>query len=78
MEWYKIKNYNEGLHNSEMIKEGGRISFETGDKHAMLQIRELRKEDSGLYYCKMKDIWGPGSELHVASKNSWTNKCRLT
>lgn len=70
MQWYKVKKYDE-LHKAEMIMHGGRITITTLDKtvKTLLTITELRVEDGGVYFCKIKDIWGPGSELRVASKN---------
>lgn len=78
VQWYKVQKYNEELHKAKQVKEEKRISFVTSDMFASLSIIDLRTEDRGVYFCKIQDKWGPGSELRVASKNSWTNKCRPT
>lgn len=66
VQWYRLNKYNEDRNRAEEVKAGGRISVpKPGTK---LFISALRVEDKGVYFCKVNDTWGPGTELQVSSK----------
>ncbi|XP_017292934.1 B-cell antigen receptor complex-associated protein beta chain [Kryptolebias marmoratus] len=51
------------------VKNDGRIRFEIkpSTKNTFLLISKVRIEDSGVYFCKVKNISGPGTQLLVVS-----------
>lgn len=70
VQWYKVNKYNEELENAEEIKAGQRIEIRTRNlsKIAFLRISDLQVEDRGVYFCKLNNTWGSGTEIQVASK----------
>ncbi|TNN84817.1 hypothetical protein EYF80_004862 [Liparis tanakae] len=53
VEWFKASRYAENGRSRSQIKAGQRFNF-------------VHIEDNGLYYCKLNDTWGPGTELQAA------------
>lgn len=70
--WYKIDTYEEDqVYNSDMdqVNPNSRIGEKKYPKmRAQLYISKVEVADSGIYYCKIGDIWGPGTALQVISK----------
>lgn len=65
--WYKADEY--GAKQRDKIKTGERIrAVDSVIDGAVLNIVDIRLEDRGVYYCKINNTWGPGTALHVASK----------
>lgn len=76
VQWYRLNKYNEDRNKAEVVKAGGRISVPSpGTK---LFISALRVEDKGVYFCKVNDTWGPGTELQVSSKGTAQRASSLT
>lgn len=71
VEWYKADEYNttkariEAQENRTIFHDR---SFMNVIKNASLTIHDLQLEDKGVYYCKINDVWGAGTELQVFSK----------
>ncbi|TNN03280.1 hypothetical protein fugu_000309 [Takifugu bimaculatus] len=63
VQWYRLNKYNEDRNKAEEVKAEGRISFPSPG--TQLFISALRVEDKGVYFCKVNDTWGPGTELQV-------------
>uniref|UniRef100_A0A3P8RVU1 Ig-like domain-containing protein n=1 Tax=Amphiprion percula TaxID=161767 RepID=A0A3P8RVU1_AMPPE len=65
--WYRADEYDVPEAQRKQIKEEGRFQFEGKGmiKNAFLVITDLQNEDSGVYFCKMDDSWGPGTELRA-------------
>ncbi|XP_071319425.1 B-cell antigen receptor complex-associated protein beta chain [Trachinotus anak] len=59
VEWYKADMYNRPVEKRERL-------VDQNDK--ILLISEGRIEDSGVYFCKMNNTWGPGSEVRVVKR----------
>lgn len=70
--WYKAATYSSSK--KDVVNEG-RIEFYTRDltENAYMQIRNLQVEDSGVYFCRINDTMGPGTQIKVVSKLSETN-----
>ncbi|KAI5609747.1 B-cell antigen receptor complex-associated protein beta chain [Silurus asotus] len=67
VKWYKIKKYEEdklysGLNNTF---QDPRVEENTSEMQGRLVFKMVEVKDSGIYYCKINDQWGPGSELQV-------------
>lgn len=76
VQWYRLNRYDEDRKKAEEVKAGGRISVPMpGTK---LFISALRVEDKGVYFCKVNDTWGPGTELQVSSKGTAQRASSLT
>ncbi|XP_038152905.1 uncharacterized protein cd79b [Cyprinodon tularosa] len=63
-EWYKAMKYDSP---EKEIVESERIRYEKQGsvENAFLFFKELTVEDSGIYYCKINDTWGPGTEVQI-------------
>lgn len=74
MTWHKIEKYEEDkVYNGQMHQvENDRASKLSGKMRGYLKIIDVQVKDSGIYYCKMNQTWGPGTQLQVFSK------CALT
>uniref|UniRef100_A0A8C2ZD44 Ig-like domain-containing protein n=1 Tax=Cyclopterus lumpus TaxID=8103 RepID=A0A8C2ZD44_CYCLU len=67
VEWFKASRYTEDDPSRSEIKAGRRFNFFNNDPNQKcLVMHDVRTEDSGVYYCKLNDTWGPGTELRVA------------
>ncbi|KAM6896962.1 B-cell antigen receptor complex-associated protein beta chain [Xenentodon cancila] len=64
--WFKVDKYNMEKGNQELQKSD-KIHFTDNYrvKNSALYILDVRTEDSGVYFCKIKDEWGPGTEVQV-------------
>lgn len=68
VQWYRLNKYNESRSKALEVKAGGRVSVPSpGTK---LHISDLRVEDKGVYFCKVNNTWGCGTELQVSSKEA--------
>lgn len=65
VEWYKAQKYNE---RKVEIKVGGRIQVLNLDGLSSLIITDVERHDSGVYYCRLNDVWGAGTGVYVGSK----------
>ncbi|KAM9462910.1 B-cell antigen receptor complex-associated protein beta chain [Clarias gariepinus] len=65
--WYKIEKYDEEkVTNSQMHKiNSSTIETSLGEIKDQFILKDVKVSDSGIYYCKIKDILGPGTELQV-------------
>lgn len=66
MQWYKLKKYNDDRNKAVEVKDVGKTTI----RPTRLVILDVRVEHKGVYFCKLNDTWGPGTELHVASKGT--------
>ncbi|XP_068439881.1 uncharacterized protein cd79b [Clinocottus analis] len=68
VEWFRTDRYREdGRDRRQILEDGRRFEFfNTHPNQKFLVVRDTRIEDSGVYYCKLNDTWGPGTELQVA------------
>lgn len=66
--WFKAASYDSNI--KKELKNEGRIRFYSRDliKNAYVQIKNLHTGDSGVYFCKINDTWGPGTQIKVVSK----------
>ncbi|NP_001187166.1 B-cell antigen receptor complex-associated protein beta chain precursor [Ictalurus punctatus] len=65
--WYKIDKYDEEkVSNGQMhTVKNGRSVQRSGNMKGHLTIKNVEVQDSGIYYCKMNQTWGRGTELQV-------------
>lgn len=68
VQWYRLNKYNENRNKALEVKAGGRVSVPSPG--AKLHISDLRVEDKGVYFCKVNNTWGCGTELQVSSKEA--------
>nr|AJG39039.1 B-cell antigen receptor complex-associated protein beta chain [Lutjanus sanguineus] len=61
-QWYKAEHYNKA---KVQIKADPRFEIHNSTRGCSLSIHELREEDNGVYFCKIKQAFGPGTELRV-------------
>lgn len=63
--WYKADEYDD--EKRTRIEEEGRFQFEDKGmiRNAFLVISDLQKEDSGVYFCRIDNSWGPGTEVRA-------------
>ncbi|XP_030611528.1 B-cell antigen receptor complex-associated protein beta chain [Archocentrus centrarchus] len=62
--WTKVDNYND---KKVPVVEGDNIKFESKHtiKKAFLEISRIQVQDSGIYYCSINTIEGPGTQVNV-------------
>lgn len=67
VKWYKADEYDDKQQHRTRIEKHERFQFEDKDliKNAFLVISGLKKEDSGVYFCRINNTWGPGTELRA-------------
>ncbi|XP_029312257.1 B-cell antigen receptor complex-associated protein beta chain isoform X2 [Cottoperca gobio] len=67
-EWYKVDKYDVDYQIKSQIKEGKKFVFHniSQNQNIFLFIRDVRVEDSGVYFCKIGNEWGPGTAVQVA------------
>ncbi|CAJ1080119.1 B-cell antigen receptor complex-associated protein beta chain [Xyrichtys novacula] len=66
LEWYWAAKY-DGPTTKLQAHTGSILGTST-----FLHLVKLRVEDSGVYFCKINGVWGPGTGLHVARNISVT------
>lgn len=66
VEWLKADAYKEHPSALQSTKEII-IMEKTSTRNASIIIKNVNTNDSGIYYCKLNDTKGPGSELQVSS-----------
>ncbi len=64
VEWFKGQAKNHQLKNSQRIK----IKEKSDTINASIIISNVETEDSGTYFCKLNNTFGPGTELQVLSR----------
>ncbi|XP_068610840.1 B-cell antigen receptor complex-associated protein beta chain [Brachionichthys hirsutus] len=66
--WYKVGEYHEEPDKGEEVKAGGRIDIRAKalTEGGCLCIQDVHVEDRGVFFCRVNNTWGPGSELQVA------------
>lgn len=64
VEWFKDQDSNLLKNQSQKII----IKEKTEQRNASLTIRKVEIEDSGIYYCILNKIHGPGTALEVSSR----------
>ncbi|MCI4384042.1 hypothetical protein PGIGA_G00033830 [Pangasianodon gigas] len=62
--WYKIEKYGDNKDHTRPL-ENRRAVQHSGNMKGQLFIRNVEVKDSGIYYCKMNQTWGLGTELQV-------------
>ncbi|KAM8729854.1 B-cell antigen receptor complex-associated protein beta chain [Acanthopagrus schlegelii] len=69
VEWYKVGKYDEVPENRKLINPDGKRIVINPRKmttfRSILQIFNPRITDTGVYFCKLNDEWGPGTEVQV-------------
>lgn len=65
--WYRADVYDAPEEKRRRIEEDKRFKFENKGmiKNAFLVILGLQKEDSGVYFCRIGNSWGPGTEVRA-------------
>ncbi|XP_074475833.1 uncharacterized protein cd79b [Sebastes fasciatus] len=68
VEWYDADAYNVDVQSRRKIMAKKRFTFHHShlNPNAFLLIRDVVIEDSKVYFCKLNNTWGPGTELQVA------------
>ncbi|XP_039643170.1 uncharacterized protein cd79b isoform X2 [Perca fluviatilis] len=65
VEWYKADKYDS--EHKIKITAGEKFSFHNRNlTQNILTIHHLQISDTGVYFCKLNDIWGPGTAVQVA------------
>lgn len=68
VEWYKALDYHhEPTHRVDLAD---RFTFKTKDnvERGLMTVTNLQPDDSGVYFCKLNNTWGPGTGLQVFRK----------
>lgn len=68
VQWYKLTSYDQDRRDAVELKAG--TSIKLSNNGTIINIMNLRVEDSGVYLCKVNDTWGAGTQLQVASKGT--------
>lgn len=69
--WFRLHQFDDPLEELEELEEtaGARVQMRTQNQNeSFLNIVRLQEDDSGVYFCRVDQSWGPGTELRVASK----------
>lgn len=68
--WYMIRKYEEDKVMSGKMDEfkSQKAQTSSGNMKGQLFIPDVEVTDSGIYYCKINQTWGLGTELQVFSK----------
>ncbi|KAI4807856.1 hypothetical protein KUCAC02_027632 [Chaenocephalus aceratus] len=68
-EWYRVDKYdtvvNEITNRIEAVKKYT-FRHNHGHRNVFLDIHDVRMENSGVYFCKINNEWGPGTAVQVA------------
>ncbi|XP_071401866.1 B-cell antigen receptor complex-associated protein beta chain [Centroberyx affinis] len=73
VEWFRATDYKVKREARTPVYAGERIHIYNrteGNSNASITLKKLRITDSAVYYCKLNNIWGPGTELQVARVTS--------
>ncbi|XP_034074050.1 uncharacterized protein cd79b [Gymnodraco acuticeps] len=67
-EWYRVDKYDTVVNESNRIKAVEKYTFRPnlGNTNVFLDIHDVRLENSGVYFCKIHNEWGPGTAVQVA------------
>ncbi|XP_061613099.1 uncharacterized protein cd79b isoform X2 [Phyllopteryx taeniolatus] len=63
--WYKAARYNQDAAQRRLL-EGVVTRDKDVTLNAFLILYDLSPEDSGVYFCRINETWGPGTQLQVA------------
>ncbi|XP_049916810.1 uncharacterized protein cd79b isoform X2 [Epinephelus moara] len=68
VEWYKADKYDELEKKNKLTAENNKIRYTNTsvNQMAILQLHKVNIKDSGVYFCKMNNKWGPGTAVQVA------------
>uniref|UniRef100_UPI003AAAC876 B-cell antigen receptor complex-associated protein beta chain n=1 Tax=Centroberyx gerrardi TaxID=166262 RepID=UPI003AAAC876 len=67
VEWFKASNYTVKPEDRIPVQAGGQIDIlHLMNNTIIITINKVRMNDSAVYYCRMNDTWGPGTEVQVA------------
>ncbi|XP_028263921.1 B-cell antigen receptor complex-associated protein beta chain [Parambassis ranga] len=68
VQWFRADEYDSPVHSRTEVQAGDGTGFQNHSliQNAILFLHKLRTQDSGVYFCKINQMWGPGSELQVA------------
>ncbi|XP_047465326.1 uncharacterized protein cd79b [Mugil cephalus] len=68
--WYKVNKYDAEPEDRVELEQSRSITFERkfSNSSAHLIMYNAQLEDSGVYFCKIHETWGPGTEVQVARK----------
>ncbi|XP_033964033.1 uncharacterized protein [Pseudochaenichthys georgianus] len=68
-EWYRVDKYdtvvNEITNRIQAVKKYT-FRHNHGVRNVFLDIHDVRMENSGVYFCKINNEWGPGTAVQVA------------
>ncbi|KAM6898605.1 B-cell antigen receptor complex-associated protein beta chain [Lycodopsis pacificus] len=64
VQWYKADTY-EALKRDKIVEEIKFKFFNGNLRRKFIFISDVGIEDRGVYFCKLNDTWGPGTELQV-------------
>ncbi|XP_061564428.1 uncharacterized protein cd79b [Cololabis saira] len=70
--WLKLDEYNAAKNNGQEIQKSDRIHLVNSHNvsGSVLYIFHPQIEDSGVYFCKIKDEWGPGTDVRVYRRST--------
>ncbi|XP_036397365.1 B-cell antigen receptor complex-associated protein beta chain [Megalops cyprinoides] len=65
IQWYKSPKHDSLLKNPIVENERFEIALLSKSRNAWIGIKMVQPEDSGVYFCKINNVWGSGTELQV-------------
>ncbi|KAL0984437.1 hypothetical protein UPYG_G00141490 [Umbra pygmaea] len=68
VKWYKIPKYDSDRKNRTPLKESkNKVLFRnsTEKSNTSITLTQLTIDDSGVYFCSVDGVWGPGTEIQV-------------
>ncbi|KAK5851156.1 hypothetical protein PBY51_001972 [Eleginops maclovinus] len=68
VEWHRVTEYNQVIDgNSSKLATGKKYEFinVSNNQNIFLLIHDVSVDDNGVYFCKTKDHWGPGTAVQV-------------
>ena len=70
VQWYKASHYNMAPAERGQVLTGRRVSImgKTPNRPPSIILQNVHIKDSSVYFCKINNTWGPGTELKVFSE----------
>ncbi|XP_054608978.1 B-cell antigen receptor complex-associated protein beta chain [Dunckerocampus dactyliophorus] len=65
VDWYKASEYDLAVSERQML-QGAITRHKDLTRNAFLILADLSVKDSGVYFCKINNTWGAGTQLQVA------------